>query len=234
MLDATKQSDAIVRSLFPDAVADRLYEEARKKDIEKSKNVGLESKNKQLRSFMKTPTLISESKDGDLLTETAPIAELFTDTTILFADFVGTFTKPIYRFFVELTLYLTCKTISGFTAWCSEREPVQVFTLLETVYCAMDKLGRRMNVFKVETIGDCYVAATGLPEPQADHADRMALFAYKCLSKVNELTKKLEAQLGPGTSDLGMRMGIHSGPVRCETIFIYDLDNFNLTSSLIP
>jgi hypothetical protein len=100
MLDATKQSDAIVRSLFPDAVADRLYEEARKKDIEKNKNLTLESKNKQLRSFMKSPTLISESRDGDILTETAPIAELFTDTTILFADFVGTFPPSIHRFII--------------------------------------------------------------------------------------------------------------------------------------
>jgi class 3 adenylate cyclase len=104
----------------------------------------------------------------------------------------------------------------GFTAWCSEREPVQVFTLLETVYVAMDKIAKRMNVFKVETIGDCYVAATGLPEPQKDHAERMALFAFRCLRKVKELTKKLESQLGPGTSELSMRMGIHSGPVRFE------------------
>ena len=83
----------------------------------------------------------------------------------------------------------------------------------------MDKLARRMNVFKVETIGDCYVAATGLPEPQTDHAERMALFAYKCLNKVKELLKKLESQLGPGTSDLGMRMGMHSGPVRFENMY---------------
>lgn len=78
-----------------------------------------------------------------------------------------------------------------------------------------------MNVFKVETIGDCYVAATGLPEPQWDHAERMAIFAFKCLNKVKELLKKLESQLGPGTSDLGMRMGIHSGPVRSKKL--YDL-----------
>lgn len=77
----------------------------------------------------------------------------------------------------------------------------------------MDKIAKRMNVFKVETIGDCYVAATGLPEPQDDHAERMALFAYRCLAKIKTLTKKLEAQLGPGTAELSMRMGIHSGPV---------------------
>jgi class 3 adenylate cyclase len=82
----------------------------------------------------------------------------------------------------------------------------------------MDKLAKRMNVFKVETIGDCYVAATGLPEAQIDHAERMALFAYRCLSKVKTITKKLEAQLGPGTADLTMRMGIHSGPVCTEML----------------
>lgn len=232
MLDATKQSDAIVRSLFPDAIADRLYEEARKKEIEKSKNVVLESTNKQLRSFMKSPTLISESNDGDVFTEAAPIAELFTDTTILFADFVGTlhYHRPIIVL-DKITHHLK---LLGFTAWCSEREPVQVFTLLETVYCAMDKIGRRMNVFKVETIGDCYVAATGLPEPQADHAERMVMFAFKCLSKMKELTKKLESQLGPGTSDLGMRMGIHSGPVRYEKHDYSCLANVNLTHCLLP
>jgi class 3 adenylate cyclase len=102
----------------------------------------------------------------------------------------------------------------GFTAWSSEREPAQVFVLLETIYRAMDKAAKRMNVFKVETIGDCYVAATGLPEPQEDHAERMAKFARKCLKSVAILTKRLEARLGPGTADLAMRIGIHSGPVR--------------------
>mmetsp|Transcript_13610 Transcript_13610/g.39216 ORF Transcript_13610/g.39216 Transcript_13610/m.39216 type:complete len:121 (+) Transcript_13610:186-548(+) len=36
---------------------------------------------------------------------------------------------------------------------------------------------------KVETIGDCYVAVTGLPEPQEDHALRMVKFANECRTK---------------------------------------------------
>ena len=43
------------------------------------------------------------------------------------------------------------------------REPAQVFTLLETLYSAFDELAKELGVFKVETIGDCYVAVTGLP-----------------------------------------------------------------------
>lgn len=69
------------------------------------------------------------------------------------------------------------------------------------------------GVFKVETIGDCYVAVTGLPDPQPDHAVRMTKFARECLRKVTDLTHKLETSLGPDTGDLCMRFGLHSGPV---------------------
>ena len=118
-----------------------------------------------------------------------PIAELFPAVTIMFAD------------------------ISGFTAWSSEREPTQVFHLLETIYNAFDHLARSMGVFKVETIGDCYVAVTGLPEPHKDHALVMSRFADECLKKMKDLTTQLDVTLGPGTSDLGLRIGLHSGPV---------------------
>ena len=45
--------------------------------------------------------------------------------------------------------------IEGFTAWSSEREPAQVFQLLETLFKEFDTEAKRLGVFKVETIGDC-------------------------------------------------------------------------------
>jgi class 3 adenylate cyclase len=101
----------------------------------------------------------------------------------------------------------------GFTAWASERDPVQVFQLLQAVYHAFDKAARKRHVFKVETIGDSYLAVTGLPEPQPDHAVIMCGFALHCRSKMREVTRKLERTLGPDTGDLSMRFGLHSGPV---------------------
>lgn len=137
--------------------------------------------------------------------------------------------------------------ISGFTAWSSLRDPAQVFTLLESVYQAFDKIARKRGVFKVETIGgectkqarnsrppakmawtwqphspfhylypdltDSYVAVTGLPEQQDDHAVIMARFARDCRSRMSEVTHKLELALGPDTGDLRMRFGLHSGQV---------------------
>jgi len=41
----------------------------------------------------------------------------------------------------------------------------------------------------------------------------MARFARDCLYKFDVLTKQLEVSLGPDTTDLGMRFGLHSGPV---------------------
>ena len=66
---------------------------------------------------------------------------------------------------------------------------------------------------QVETVGDCYVAVTGLPEPRKDHAIAMAKFAHACLKRMKDLTRKLEVSLGPDTTDLTIRVGLHSGPV---------------------
>ena len=93
------------------------------------------------------------------------------------------------------------------------REPSQVFTLLETVYHSFDEIARKHGVFKVETVGDCYVAVTGLPEPRPDHAVAMATFARECVTKMIEMVNKLEVSLGPDTADLAIRVGMHSGPV---------------------
>lgn len=87
---------------------------------------------------------------GHCLYNSLPIADLFPRATVMFAD------------------------IAGFTAWSSSREPTQVFLMLETIYGKFDVLAKQHTVFKVETIGDCYVAATGVPETQHDHALRMA------------------------------------------------------------
>ena len=47
--------------------------------------------------------------------------------------------------------------IAGFTAWSSIRDPNQVFTLLESIFQGFDAIAKKYKVFKVETIGDCYV-----------------------------------------------------------------------------
>jgi class 3 adenylate cyclase len=57
------------------------------------------------------------------------------------------------------------------------------------------------------------MAATGLPDPQPDHALRMAKFARDCMVKMGLLLEELGLSLGEDTLDLAMRVGMHSGGV---------------------
>ncbi|GAX23519.1 hypothetical protein FisN_14Hh306 [Fistulifera solaris] len=76
-----------------------------------------------------------------------------------------------------------------------------------------DLIAHKRRVFKVETVGDCYVAACGLPDPRRDHAVAMARFARDCRACMLSLMTQLEVTLGPDTGELGLRIGLHSGPV---------------------
>ena len=186
--DRDRRSSELLNSFFPSVVRDRVVRsnaitgKARAKKRSTRSNGGENS----LKSWT-TDQNRDYSPDRSVFGE--PIAEMFSHTTVVFAD------------------------IAGFTAWSSQREPAQVFQLLETLYREFDIAAKRIGVFKVETIGDCYVAAAGLPEANKDHAIIMARFASECVTKMNQVVRELEVTLGPGTSDLGLRVGLHSGPV---------------------
>eukprot|EP00980_Cylindrotheca_fusiformis_P017450 scaffold5439_cov132-Cylindrotheca_fusiformis.AAC.9 len=173
-----KRAEAIVTSVFPKEVGLRLIQEAAKDEADK-----LSSK-KMINNF-----LVEKTDAYDSGNRSKPIADLFPETTVMFADIVG------------------------FTAWSSMREPSQVFVLLESIYRDFDILAKKRKVFKVETVGDCYVAVCGLPEPRFDHAIVMSRFAAECVLKMADQVQALEVELGPDTADLGIRVGLHSGPV---------------------
>ena len=149
MMETAVRTGALVSSIFPTTVRERLLENGKSKQEKKKvltdnnddstnhgsnrrdfnmslSNMFLTSSSTtvdELKSFFKSDykngstSEISRDTNRDdfgLLLSSKPIADLFTDTTILFAD------------------------ICGFTAWSSAREPTQVFTLLETIYRAFD------------------------------------------------------------------------------------------------
>lgn len=206
------KTNKIVASLFPANVRDRILKDAEEQIEHQNQKLsnanGLSGTSshgqtdphtQNLKKYLKDEkeeadrrSLVGSVESEEVNTNifgSAPIADLFPETTLMFADLVG------------------------FTAWSSMREPTQVFTLLETVYHSFDQLANKRRVFKVETVGDCYVAVTGVPEPRKDHAVVMCRFAKDCFDKLKPLLKKLEVVLGPDTGDLSMRFGLHSGPV---------------------
>lgn len=178
----------------------------------------VESVPKQLSKLQgKDDTLVKGFAESEKATNNEAMAEAAMETKDALMKYVSTSakpetgSKPIAELFPEATVLFA--DISGFTAWSSIREPSQVFTLLESIFGAFDAIAHERGVFKVETVGDCYVAVCGLPEPNKDHAIVMARFARECMEKVNEIIRELELTLGPDTAELAMRFGVHSGPI---------------------
>ena len=52
--------------------------------------------------------------------------------------------------------------IKGFTTIAKRLRPQGVMRLLNHLYTILDQLAPQYDVLKIETIGDCYVAASGL------------------------------------------------------------------------
>jgi hypothetical protein len=71
----------------------------------------------------------------------------------------------------------------------------------------------RVLLYHFVSVLSVQVAVTGLPEPDKDHAIIMCRFARECLTQFQKLATQLEVILGPDTSDLAIRIGLHSGPV---------------------
>jgi class 3 adenylate cyclase len=182
------KSGAVVRSLFPEKVVERLYESTDKNNTSITMNAFQKESRNMLLQNGELGLEPSQQTYGDI-TSSDPIADLYPECTVLFAD------------------------IAGFTKWSANRQPADVFRLLETLYSAFDKAANNLRVFKVETVGDCYVAVTGLPHRQPNHAVRMVRFAAECMVQMNQVLHKMVPVLGPETATLSMRAGLHSGPV---------------------
>jgi class 3 adenylate cyclase len=140
--------------------------------------------------------------DGELV-----IADRIHESTILFCDLVG---------FTALSQKLTAERTVDF---------------LGKIFATFDRLAAEEGVEKIKTIGDAYMAAAGVPEPQPDHAERIARLAPRMLKAVEEVARETGL-------DLQARIGIHTGPIVAGVIgthkFAYDVwgDSVNTASRM--
>ena len=109
--------------------------------------------------------------------------------------------------FDSVTLYFS--DIPGFADVTASCAPMQVVDLLNSVYSLMDDVIARHDVYKVETVGDVYVLAAGLPVRVGErHVCEIANCALDLLSEVMTL------RIGSLPHyRVRLRMGVHSGPI---------------------
>uniref|UniRef100_A0A8D0AFJ9 Guanylate cyclase n=1 Tax=Sander lucioperca TaxID=283035 RepID=A0A8D0AFJ9_SANLU len=108
--------------------------------------------------------------------------------------------------FEEVTIYFS--DIVGFTTLCHYSTPMEVVDMLNDIYKNFDSILDHHDVYKVETIGDAYMVASGLPKRNGDrHAVDIAHMALDMLAFVGTF----ELLHMPGIP-LWIRIGVHSGP----------------------
>ncbi|CAB9524509.1 activated protein kinase catalytic subunit alpha-1 [Seminavis robusta] len=94
--------------------------------------------------------------------------------------------------------------------------PMKVTTMLDRVFFALDRQAKEHEIFKVETVGECYMGVTNLGGKQeASHVKHVALFALAALEEVaNILIDEDEPKVG----HVHIHVGFHSGPVVTNVI----------------
>ena len=124
------------------------------------------------------------------------IADHFAAASILFAD------------------------VADFTPLSERLPPAEMVSVLDHLFSQFDAFVERHGLEKIKTIGDCYMAAAGVPDPCPDHAHRAAHVAL-------EMRNLLASSEVAGRSGVELRIGINSGPVVAGVIgtnrFLYDL-----------
>lgn len=212
------------------ALADRINQYRKEKHIAQKASIAAAQKNEQLIRTQnirleeqvneRTSELkLAKEKSENLLLNILPqeiadelkdkgysTARLHEHVSVLFTDFVN---------------------FTGISEKMTAKELVQE---IHQYYVGFDEIIESLGMEKIKTIGDAYLAVSGLPIPLEDHAERSVDAALAILDFVEMMKTK------GGLFDL--RIGIHSGPVVAGIVgikkFAFDIwgDTVNTASRM--
>jgi adenylate cyclase len=152
--------------------------------------------------------ILPEEVARELKTKGMVDARLFDHVTVLFTDFIN-FTEAAERF-----------------------TPQELVAELHTCFMAFDNIISKYNIEKIKTVGDGYVAASGLPQANAAHSSEMV----KAAIEIRNFMEARKRELGNRT--FGIRIGINSGTVVAGIVgvkkFAYDIwgDTVNIAARM--
>jgi adenylate cyclase len=120
----------------------------------------------------------------------------FDGTTVLLLDFVG------------------------FTDMAISRDPGALVAELNDIFSAFDRVVELFGCERIKTIGDAYMAVSGLPDENPDHANNIAKVALR-------MRRYIERRNESNPNQWLCRIGIASGPVVGSMVgiqkYVYDI-----------
>jgi adenylate cyclase len=120
--------------------------------------------------------------------------------------------------------------VVGFTPMSASMQPAELVGLLNELFTRFDGHVAALGLEKIKTVGDEYMAASGVPRPRPDHAHAIAELALRIRDDVT--AHAIRGQR------LSLRIGINSGPLTAGIVgthkFAYDLwgDTVNTASRM--
>ncbi|MBI3715451.1 MAG: hypothetical protein HY255_05610, partial [Betaproteobacteria bacterium] len=120
---------------------------------------------------------------------------------------------------------------SAFTQTVSTMPPKRLVQELDEIFRGFDDIVAEHGLEKIKTIGDAYMAASGLPVACSDHA-------LRCARAGLAMTRFIEARNRRAAIKWGLRVGVHSGAVVAGVVgknkYAYDVwgDTVNIANRL--
>lgn len=112
----------------------------------------------------------------------------------------------------------------GFTALSESMQPQNLVNLLNECFSAFDQIMEKYQIEKIKTIGDAYMAASGLHQNKSNHAETMVKAALEINDFIKEKSIQQKALQLPF---FNIRIGIHTGPLVAGIVglkkFQYDI-----------
>ena len=137
-------------------------------------------------------------------------AKKFESVTVLFTDFVD------------------------FSKYAEKLDPETLVKGMDYYYGKFDEIIEKYGLEKIKTVGDSYMCAGGIPDPDPDHAANMVKAAIEIVTFV-ENAKEARTK---GKTRFDIRVGINSGPLVAGVVgtkkFAYDIwgDTVNVAARM--
>ena len=141
--------------------------------------------------------------------------------------------KAVARYYPDITVMFT--DFKGFTHIAEKLSPEQLVQEIDEFFTAFDLIMEKNGIEKIKTIGDAYMAASGLPAVNDTHALDMVNAAVDIIEYM-EVQRQIRIAANRPVFDI--RIGIHTGPVVAGIVghkkFAYDIwgDAVNLASRM--